>query len=42
MKDWHRSGWICPNYIYQWLFEVGNVMSGNDIIIDLAIKVVFF
>lgn len=22
MKDWHRSGWVCPNYIYQWLFEV--------------------
>ncbi|GAA5804569.1 hypothetical protein HPULCUR_010070 [Helicostylum pulchrum] len=22
IKDWHRSGWVCPNYIYQWLFEV--------------------
>lgn len=25
MKDWHNSGWKCPNYIYQWLFEVGKV-----------------
>ncbi|CEP08227.1 hypothetical protein [Parasitella parasitica] len=22
MKDWHNSGWKCPSYIYQWLFEV--------------------
>ncbi|KAI8970407.1 hypothetical protein BDF20DRAFT_123656 [Mycotypha africana] len=22
MKDWYHSGWKCPNYIYQWLFEV--------------------
>jgi hypothetical protein len=26
MKDWHRGGWICPNYIYQWLFEVGKLL----------------
>lgn len=23
IKDWFHSGWKCPNYIYQWLFEVG-------------------
>ncbi|CAO3698153.1 unnamed protein product [Rhizopus microsporus] len=22
MKDWHNSGWKCPHYVYQWLFEV--------------------
>ncbi|KAK4517700.1 uncharacterized protein ATC70_001041 [Mucor velutinosus] len=22
MKDWHSSGWKCPSYVYQWLFEV--------------------
>lgn len=22
IKDWFHSGWKCPNYIYQWLFEV--------------------
>ncbi|KAI8641687.1 hypothetical protein BD408DRAFT_345613 [Parasitella parasitica] len=22
MKDWHHSGWKCPSYIYQWLYEV--------------------
>ncbi|KAL7320404.1 hypothetical protein PS15m_000296 [Mucor circinelloides] len=22
MKDWHHSGWKCPSYVYQWLYEV--------------------
>ncbi|KAI9483245.1 MAG: hypothetical protein EXX96DRAFT_135021 [Benjaminiella poitrasii] len=40
MKDWHRSGWKCPNYIYQWIFEVVGLES-NKIAAKNALSTLF-
>lgn len=41
MKDWHRGGWICPNYIYQWVFEVGKLSFQECFILLYALLTLY-